>query len=84
MSLQKCANLVVVRTDSRMRDMLLCLQSLALIIMLLSLLSGEIYLRLKPHLFVKVSSDIVTEHCCQVCIQSMIFCHFGCRCETIF
>ena len=35
--------------------------------------SGTIYLRLKPHL-VKISSDIVTEYSCQVCILSMMFC----------
>ena len=29
------------------------------------MLSGEIYLRLKPYLVVEISSDIVTEHCCQ-------------------
>ena len=34
--------------------------------------SGTIYLRLKPHL-VKISSDIVTEYSCQVCILSMMF-----------
>ena len=35
--------------------------------------SSTIYLWLKPHL-VKISSDIVTEYSCQVCILSMIFC----------
>ena len=35
--------------------------------------SSTIYLRLKPHL-VKISSDIVTEYSCQVCILSMMFC----------
>ena len=34
--------------------------------------SSTIYLRLKPHL-VKISSDIVTEYSCQVCILSMKF-----------
>ena len=29
---------------------------------------------MKPYLVVKVSSDIVTEHCCQVCVLSMMFC----------
>ena len=47
---------------------------------LLSKLSGEIYLRLKPYLVVKISSDIVTEHCCQVCVLSMMFC----RSATVF
>ena len=48
---------------------------------LLSMLSGEIYLRLKPHLVVKIFSDIVTEHCCQVYVlsSSMMFCSSDCR-----
>ena len=46
---------------------------------LLSMLSGEIYLRLKLYLVVKISSDIVTEHCCQVCVLSMMFCRSDCR-----
>ena len=29
---------------------------------------------MKPCLVVKISSDIVTEHCCQVCVLSMMFC----------
>ena len=29
---------------------------------------------MKPYLVVKISSDIVTEHCCQVCVLSMMFC----------
>ena len=42
---------------------------------LFSMLSGEIYLRLnEAYLVVKISSDIVTEHCCQVCVLSMMFC----------
>ena len=45
----------------------------------LLMLSGEIYLRLKPYLVVKISSDIVTEHCCQVCVLSMMFCRSDCR-----
>ena len=28
---------------------------------------------------VKISSDIVTEHCCQVCVLSMMFCRSDCR-----
>ena len=39
---------------------------------------GYIYLRLKPYLVVKISSDIVTEQCCQVCIMSMMFCRSDC------
>ena len=45
----------------------------------LSMLSGEIYLRLKPYLVVKISHDIVTKHCCQVCVLSMMFCRSDCR-----
>ena len=45
----------------------------------LSILSSEIYLILKPYLIVKISSDIVTEHCCQVCVLSMMFCCSDCR-----
>ena len=47
---------------------------------LLSMLSSEIYLRLKPYLVVKISSDIVTEHCCQVCVLSMMFCRSAAVC----
>ena len=43
------------------------------------MLSGEICLRLKPYLVVKISSDIVTKHCCQVCVLSMMFCRSDCR-----
>ena len=52
----------------------LCLQSPARVFMLLSMLSGEIYLRFKSYLVVEISSDIVTQHCCQVCVLSMMFC----------
>ena len=45
----------------------------------LSMLSGELYLRLKPCLVVKISPDIVTEHCCQVCVLFMMFCRSDCR-----
>ena len=62
-----------------MRDTLRCLQSPAIVFVLLFMLSDEIYLRLKPSLVVKISSDIVTEHYCQVCILSMMFCRSGCR-----
>ena len=41
--------------------------------------SGEIYLRLKPYLVVKIASDVLTEHCCQVCVLAMIFCRSDCR-----
>ena len=36
-------------------------------------------LRLKPYLVVKISSDIVTEPCCPVCLLSVIFCRSDCR-----
>ena len=29
---------------------------------------------MNPYFVVKISSDIVTEHCCQVCVLSMMFC----------
>ena len=41
--------------------------------------SGEIYLRLKPYLVVKIASDVLTEHCCQVCVLAMMFCRSDCR-----
>ena len=44
----------------------------------LSMHSGEIYLRLKPYLVVELSPDIVTEHCYQVCVLSMMFCRSDC------
>ena len=46
---------------------------LAIVFVLLPMLSGEIYLRLKTYWVVKISTDIVTEHCFRVCILSMIF-----------
>ena len=46
----------------------------------LSMLSGEIYLRLKLYLVVKISSNIVTELCCQVCVLSMMFCRSAAVC----
>ena len=45
----------------------------------LSMLSGKIYLRLNLYLVVKISFDIVTKHCCQVCVLSMMFCRSDCR-----
>ena len=60
-SLQKCANLVTVRTDWRMRGTLVPARIFVLLSSSLLMLSGEIYLRLKPYLVVKISSDIVTE-----------------------
>ena len=49
------------------------------VFVLLSMRSGETYLRLKPYLVVQISSDIVTEHCCQVCVLFMMFCRSDCR-----
>ena len=43
--------------------------------MLLSMFSGEFCLRLKRYLVVEISSDVVTEHCCPVCVLAMMFCH---------
>ena len=40
---------------------------------LFSMFSGEFCLRLKPYLVVKIVSDVLTEHCCQVCILAMMF-----------
>ena len=57
------------------RYWLFCAQRVLVLLLssLLSMLSGEIYLRLKPYLVVKIYSDIVTEHCCQVCVLTMRF-----------
>ena len=71
------ANLVIGRTDLHMRDMLPCLQSPARVFVLLSILRRW-NLRLKP-LVVKIYPDKVTEHCCQVCILSMMFCPSDCQ-----
>ena len=46
---------------------------------LFSMFSGEFCLRLKPYLVVKIAPDVLTEHCCQVCILAMMFCHSDCR-----
>ena len=46
---------------------------------LFSMFSGEFCLRLKPYLVVKIASDVLTEHCCQVCILAMLFCRSDCR-----
>ena len=50
----------------------------ARVVVLLSMLSGEIYLRLKPCLVVKISSDVVTKHFCQVCILFLMLCRSDC------
>ena len=46
---------------------------------LFSMFSGEFCLRLKPYLVVQIASDVLTEHCCQVCILAMMFCRSDCR-----
>ena len=46
---------------------------------LLSVFNGEFCLRLKPYLVGKISSDVLTEHCCQVCILPIMFCRSDCR-----
>ena len=48
-----------------------------------AMLSGEVYLILKPYLVVQISSDIVTEHCCQVCVLSVVFCRSDCRLDMV-
>ena len=40
---------------------------------------GAIYLRSKSYLVFKISSDIMTKHCCQVCVLSMMFCRSDSR-----
>ena len=40
---------------------------------LFSMFSGEFCLRLKPYLVVRIASDVLTEHCCQVCVLAMMF-----------
>ena len=61
-----------------MRDTLPSVSSQRVFV-LLSMLTGEIYLRLKSHVIVKISSHIVTEHCCRVCVLSTMFCRSDCR-----
>ena len=46
---------------------------------LFSMFSGEFCLRWKPYLVVKIAPDVLTEHCCQVCVLGMMFCHPDCR-----
>ena len=47
--------------------------------MLFSMFSGEFCLRLKPYLVVKIASDVLTEHYCQVCVLAMMFCRSYCQ-----
>ena len=46
---------------------------------LFSMFSGEFWLRLKPYLVVRIASDVLTKHYCQVCIMAMMFCRSDCR-----
>ena len=46
---------------------------------LFSMFSGEFCLRLKPYLVVRIASDVLTKHCCQICILAMLFCRSDCR-----
>ena len=46
---------------------------------LFSMFSDEFCLRLKPYLVVRIASDVLNEHCCQVCILAMIFCRSDCQ-----
>ena len=75
MSLQKCANfsdcgpISACATDTRIQPEYP---------VLLSMLSGQFRLRMKPYLVVQVSSDVVTEHCSQLCVLAMMFCRSDC------
>ena len=40
---------------------------------------GAIYLRSKSYLVFKISSDIMTKHCCQACVLSMMLCRSDSR-----
>ena len=76
MSLQKCANFSDCRpisacaTDTRIQPEYP---------VLFSIFSGEFCLRLKPNLLVKIATDVLTEHCCQVCVLAIMFCRSDCR-----
>ena len=76
MSLQKCVNfsdcglISACATDTRIQPEYP---------VLFSMFSGEFCLRLKPYLVVKIASDVLTEHCCQVCVLAMMFCRSDCR-----
>ena len=76
MSLQKCANfsdcgpICTCATDMRSQPEYP---------VLFSMFSGEFCLRLKPYLVVKIASNVLTEHCCQVCVLAMMFCRSDCR-----
>ena len=76
MSLQKRVNSVTARTDLRSAGAQCGAERAGSPVSSQSIyvVSGEIYLRLKPYLVVKISFDITTEDCCQVRILSMMFC----------
>ena len=80
------ANLVIARTESHMCDMVPCVSNLQPeVFVLLSMFSDAMYLRLNPHLVVKIYSDILREYCCQVCVLSMLFCRSDCwLCTDLF
>ena len=69
MSLQKCANfsgpICTCATDTRIQPEYP---------VLFSMFRGEFCVRLKPYLVVKIAPDVLTEHCCQVCVLVMMFC----------
>ena len=87
MSLQKCANLSDCEPISACATDRPILVEIGLSYPILSrvvsgffsMFSGEFCLRLKPCLVVKIASDVLTEHCCQVCILAMMFCRSDCR-----
>ena len=81
MSLQKCANLSdcesisACATDTPIFvEIGLSYPILSSVVSwLFSMFSGEFCLRLKPYLVVEIASDVLTEHCCQVCIWLWCF-----------
>ena len=91
MSLQKCANLSDCEPISACATDTPILVEIGLSypilsypipccqLVVFSMFSGEFCLRLKPYLVVKIASDVLTKHCCQVCILAMMFCRSDCR-----
>ena len=67
MSLQKCASVIADRL-AHARQM----RNQPEYPVLFSMFSGGFCLRLKPYLVVKITSDVLPEHCCQVCVLAMI------------
>ena len=70
MSLQKCANfsdcgpISACATGTRIQPEYP---------VLFSMFSDEFCLRLNPYLVVKIASDVLTKHCCQICVLAMMF-----------